>query len=304
MNRIDMTGQGFANVLDPSETHTKIDYSKVFKSRDIEGGDYVHLLNLHSGSSLGVVEDDGGVLKASIRWTPYQEDISLELILVGISLTGEVISEGVSGKMVSFLLPPPLSSERGGYRALSFNPDSGHYEFGVVTTGGEMPKKMHDNSIFYVHQVLPMSDKKEDLKYGDYVVLENIYNKQFFSKGERDGCTLSDHPYFSDHSKDEFSTEMLTTFTHNKGPMYCKSAECEDLSDDNKKYGTYAGCNMLYWQILPSDPIETLAETYTKSKELKELSVDTSHPDVVIYAFIPVFFMVALILIVILYEYF
>ena len=293
MNRVNLTGKGFADI--PYEELNKNHLENIFKTWNIKSKKDVYLLNLHTGTNLGYVEEQGSLL-ATNRWMKDQEDVGTTLVLAGVSSTGDILEEGASGKMVSFLL-----FKNSQWYTLSFNKYSNLYEFILVTLDEvNLPEKIPEEAIFYVHQVLPHADKNIDLRYGDFVVLENKLTGGYLSKGEKDGCTLSEYPFLSDHKMGDFSSELVTSFIQNKGPMYCKSAECEDLTDNNKKYGEYSGCTMLYWQILP------VSEDWLvpQSAKIKLKPAYNTNPEVFLWALIPFFFIFILFLLILFYYYF
>ena len=288
MNRLNLTEQGFVDnardVLDKP-----YDTSSIFRTRNLESSQETYIVNAHTGTSLGYINDEGR-LAATVRWKKEQEEIATSLTIVGLSTTGDVLHTKTTGKLVAFL----LFKDKEWY-SLGYNSFSEQYEFILVTLDEALlPKKISDSSAFYVESVYPSGI--EESKYGDIVVLKNKLTKGYLSKGEKDGCSLHEYPIFRNHYKDEFSTELVTGFTHNVGPMFCKSAECSDLSDNNKLYGEYSGCNMLYWQIL------SLNEEQIIPQDAKVAA--TTNPDILLWAFIPMIFVVILIMLVVFYYYF
>ncbi len=295
MNRLSLINQGFVN----KEKETNI-----FRSWSVDSQDNAILVNAHTGTKLGYVLEDNRLI-ATMKWQDEQEDIYSALTVVGLNSLGEVLPrENLgAGKLLGFLLFKDTE-----WYSLSYNSFTETYEFLPLTLhDSEMPKKLDSASSFYVEKVYPKQDVCDegesvegcsDVKYGDIVVLKNLKTKNYLSKSQYDGCTLESYPILKDHPKSEFSTELLTGYFHGDGPMYCKSAECEDLSENNKKYGRHAGCAMVFWQILP------LGDPQVKLNSVPKLKKQSAYdPSLIYWAFLPLFFVVILVMIFLFYTF-
>lgn len=238
MKRMNALGQGFVD-----SSSITYDPSGTFTTTDVMSHDSCYLVNVHSGTKLGYVRDGEHYL-ATTKWARDHDDIGVPLKVYGMTSQGDVFDEGeTTGKRLAF-----TAAIEGEERVLSYVRERDRYEFVRGEHKGLLAIDM-------------FSPSARQFVYGDVFVLEN--ESGYFSKGEVDGC-VTGYPVYKNHPHAAFSSETTSGFTHNYGPMFCKSAECDDLSD-SPRYGKYAGCNMMAWQLIPASRFHAASVAVTKA---------------------------------------
>ena len=288
---MDLTNQGFVGA---NPNFAENDYNgEIFKSKPIENNSDVKILNIHTGTGLGYIQYKKNLIP-SVKWLDEQEEIEQKFTILFLNDFGEIIQ--TQSKKITILYFDLQNSE---WYNLNYNEKEKTYFFEVVKKNEvNMPTKFGDKSIFLIEKVYPTSTK--EFFYGDLIALKNLKSNNFFSKSAYDGCSTSKYPIFKDNPKSKFPTDLTTQFIFGGGAYFCQSAECDDLTNNNKKYDQFSGCTMLYWQILPDKINNENIKIETKSTT----NENYTNPELIFYAFVPFFFLVIILIWILFYLYF